>query len=195
MDESVTTWIGLLKAGQEEAALKLWERFFPKLVNLARNKLSGLPRRDADEEDIALSAFHAFCRAATCGRVPDLTNRDDLWRTLVLITSGKALDRRRYQLAQKRGGSREPVKNDLALLEEVVGQEPDPALAALLADECQALLRRLDDHELQQMALLKLEGLTNEEIAGQLGSSLRTVKRRVALIRRSWEEMAAEADA
>ena len=80
------------------------------------------------------------------------------------------------------------------LLEEVISQEPDPAFATQVVDECQTLLRRLDDDELEQIALFKLEGYTNEEIANELSCSLRTVKRRVVLIRRSWETMAAEDD-
>src|SRR5262249_23569689 len=104
MDSSVTTWIGLLKTGQEEAAQRLWERFFPQLLRLASAKLRRRPGREADEEDVALSAFHSFYRAVADDRLPQLSNRDDLWRTLVLITAGKAVELRRYGQAQKRGG-------------------------------------------------------------------------------------------
>src|SRR5262245_48701755 len=181
MASSVTTWIGLLKTGQDEAAQRLWERFFPRLLEVARAKLRGLPRRATDEEDVALSAFHTLCRAATLGRVPQLNNREDLWRTLVLITSGKAVDQKRHQLAQKRGGvppGAADADSELAVLEEVVGKEPDPAFAALVAEQCELLLRRLDDDEMRQIALLKLEGYTTEEIAERLQCSPRTVKRR-----------------
>jgi DNA-directed RNA polymerase specialized sigma24 family protein len=196
VDPSITSWIGLLKTGQASAAQKLWEHFFPRLVELARDKLRGLSRRERDEEDVALSAFHAFCRAATDGRIPQLSNREDLWRALVLITSGKAVDQRRHQLAQKRAGSAQaagtPAQDELALLEEVIGSEPDPAFAALVAEQCQLLLNRLEDDELRQIALLKLEGYTNEETAERQRCSVRTVKRRLALIRRTWEAVGEE---
>lgn len=145
----------------------------------------------ADEEDVALSAFDVFCRAAANGRIPQLNDREDLWRTLMLITTGKAIDLRRHQQAQKRGGK----SDDLELLEEVVGREPDPALATMVAEECQNLFDRLDDNELQQIAISKLEGYTNEEIAGQQCCSLRTVIRRLGLIRRTLESMAEAARA
>ena len=61
---SVTHWINLLKAGEHAAAQPLWERYFPRLVMLARRKLQDGPRRAADEEDVALSAFNSFCAAA-----------------------------------------------------------------------------------------------------------------------------------
>jgi DNA-directed RNA polymerase specialized sigma24 family protein len=194
VDPSITTWIGLLKAGQDDAAQQLWEQYFPRLVELARDKLRGLSRRETDEEDVALSAFHAFYRAAIDGRIPQLNNREDLWRTLVLITSGKAVDQRRYQLAQKRAASPQEVgttaQDELNLLQEVIGNEPDPGFAALVAEQCQLLLSRLEDEELRQIAVYRLEGYSNEEIAERQNCSVRTVKRRLALIRRTWEAVA-----
>src|SRR5947209_3676484 len=76
---SVTHWIGQLKAGEAAAAQPLWEGYFQKMVQLARGKLQGLPRRAADEEDVALSAFDSFCRGAGAGRFPQLSDRDSLW--------------------------------------------------------------------------------------------------------------------
>src|SRR5262249_37281756 len=58
---SVSHWIGQLKAGDHAAAQELWNNYFHRLVGLARKKLEGAPRRAADEEDVALSAFTSFC--------------------------------------------------------------------------------------------------------------------------------------
>src|SRR5262249_7150341 len=69
---SVSEWIGRLKAGDADAAQQLWERYFRRLVGLARAKLRSAPRRAADEEDVALSAFDSFCQAAAQGRFPQL---------------------------------------------------------------------------------------------------------------------------
>ena len=57
---SVTRWLGPLKAGDPAAVQQLWEHYFHQLVDLARAKLQNAPRRIADEEDIALSAFNSF---------------------------------------------------------------------------------------------------------------------------------------
>src|SRR6516165_2981413 len=105
---SVTRWIGDLKAGGGSAAQPLWERYFERLVRLARNKLRSSHRRAAveDEEDAALSAFDSFCRGAAAGRFPRLTDRDDLWRLLVVLTIRKALDQLERHGAAKRGGDR-----------------------------------------------------------------------------------------
>ena len=103
-DDSVSAWLDRLQAGDPSAAHRLWQRYFPRLVGLARQKLRDAPRRVADEEDVALSAFGSFCRAAEAGRFPDLLDRDGLWRLLVVITARKAAHLLRDQGRQKRGG-------------------------------------------------------------------------------------------
>src|SRR6266403_1755718 len=103
-DASVTQWIDRLKAGDPDAAQKLWERYFARLVGLARQKLRSAPRRAADEEDVALSAFDSFCRQAEAGRFPQLLDRDSLWRVLVVVTARKAFHLIRDEDRQKRGG-------------------------------------------------------------------------------------------
>ena len=120
-EASVTLWIDRLKIGDPDAAQKLWERYFRRLVGLARKKLRAAPRRAADEEDVALSAFDSFCRGAEQARFPQLHDR-------------------------------------------------------------------LDSPELRTVAMRKVEGYGNEEIAAQFGCGLRTVERRLRLIRGIWEQ-------
>ena len=101
---SVTAWINLLKGGDAAAIQRLWEAYFPRLVGMARKRLREAPRRAADEEDVALSAFDSFCDGVARGRFPQLTDRDDLWHVLVTITARKALQLLRHEQRQKRGG-------------------------------------------------------------------------------------------
>jgi DNA-directed RNA polymerase specialized sigma24 family protein len=194
---SVTQWIDRLKAGDPDAAQKLWERYFRRLVGLARKKLRAAPRRAADEEDVALSAFDSFCRGAGQDRFPRLQDRLDLWQLLVLLTARKALDLAQHERRLKRGGG--AVLDEAALprpadssaqeaaLEGIESLAPTPAFAAQVAEECRRLLERLDS-ELRNVALRKVEGYSNEEIAAQLGCGLRTVERRLRLIRGIWEQ-------
>src|SRR5262249_13252080 len=105
---SVTCWLGHLKDGDQAAAQPLWERYFSRLVVVARGKLKKLRRTtaDQDEEDAALSAFNSFCDGAARGRFPQLADRDDLWRLLVVITARKALAQAHREGRKKRGGGR-----------------------------------------------------------------------------------------
>ena len=185
-DGSVTTWIHALTEGNDDVAQHLWERYFQRMVELARNKLRASVTRAADEEDVALSAFHSFCSAAAEHRFPRLANRDDLWQVLVVLTARKALDQRKYATRKKRaeGNTR---SLDEAALDTVIGTDPDPAFAVMVADEFRFLLDRLDDPQLQHIAIRKLEGCTNDEIAAEMGCTVRTVGRRLALIRGLWE--------
>ena len=193
---SVTHWMDQLQAGDEAAAQRLWECYFSRLVALARGRLRGAPRRAADEEDVALSAFDSFCRAAESGRFPQLSDRADLWRLLVVITSRKALDLAQRERRKRRGGG--AVLDEAGLgggngsaasqagLDQVVGQEPTPEFAAQVAEECRRLLDRLGDEGLRAVALAKMEGYTNEEIAARLGCVPRTVERKLRMIRKLW---------
>ena len=192
---SVTNWIGQLQAGDSAVAQPLWERYFQRLVLLARKKLQGAPRRAADEEDVALSAFDSFCRAAEDRRFPTLADRDSLWRLLVILTARKALHIIRDECRQKRGGGH--VLNETALgaatpegreagLDEVIGAEPTPDFAAQVAEEYRRLLDLLDSDELRLIAVSRMEGYSTEEIAGRLGCAPRTVERKLQRIRGLW---------
>ena len=193
--DSIANWLVGVKGGDPAAAQALWERYFQRLVGLARKRLRGARRREADEEDVALSAFDSFCRGAAAGRFPQLGDRDDLWRLLVVITARKAADLREREGRLKRGGGKlrgESALSDPAAphdggLEQVVGGEPTPAFAAEVAEECRRLLDKLGDDELRSIAVWKMEGYSNEQIAERLGRALATVERRLRVIRKLWE--------
>jgi DNA-directed RNA polymerase specialized sigma24 family protein len=195
---SVTIWIGRLQDGDPLAAQELWERYFRRLVGLARQKLQGTPRGAADEEDVALSAFGSFCRGADEGRFPQLRDRDDLWQLLVAITAHKALDLVRHETRQKRGGGAvldeaalvDPGRGDAEVsgIEQILGREPSPEFALQVAEECQRLLQCLGDDTLRSVALWKMEGYSNDEIAARLGRAPRTVARKLRRIRTLWSQ-------
>lgn len=187
---SVTHWLHLLPRGDAEAAQRLWQAYFRRLVGLARIKLSGSPLRGSDEEDVVLSAFDSFFRGVEQGRFPQLKDRDNLWSLLVTITARKAMRCQRDENRLKRGGDVEINTGDIAAieLESVVGNEPTPEFAAQLAEECERSLNLLDNEELRSVALWKMEGFTNKEIAEKLPCSPRTVERKLELIRRIWEK-------
>jgi DNA-directed RNA polymerase specialized sigma24 family protein len=192
---SITRWIVGVKEGDLAAAQSLWERYFARMVDLARARLRASGRRDAasDQEDAALSAFDSLCAGLARGRFPQLADRDDLWRLLVVITTRKVQAQARRQYRQKRGGGLVRPASEFAevadgddndLLAQAVGSEPTPEFAAMVAEEYRRLLGRLDDDVLRRVAVLRMEGYTTDAIADQLGCARRTVARQLALIRR-----------
>jgi DNA-directed RNA polymerase specialized sigma24 family protein len=193
---SVANWLVLLKEGDPAAAQALWERYFRRMVALARKRLQGVRLAAANEEDVALSAFASFCQGAMRGKFPQLTDSDDLWRLLIVITARKAIDlrvrqgRRKYHVLGE-SALLDPADPGKGGIEAVVGDEPTPLFAAEVAEECQRLLDKLGDDELRRIAISKLEGYTNREIAEPLGCALATVERRLHLIRSIWKDAAA----
>ncbi len=195
-DGSVTRWIGDLKTRGDSAAQHLWERYFHRLVLLADARLRTARQAGTieDEEDAALSAFDSFCRGAKHGRFPDLADRDDLWRLLVVITLRKVVDQLERRGAQKRGGGH--LVGEAALagsdatdgigLDCLAGNEPSPEIAAMVIDEYRRLRDGLRTQELRQVLDLRLECLTKEEIAERLGCTQQAVKRKLKLIREAW---------
>jgi RNA polymerase sigma factor (sigma-70 family) len=179
-DDTVSEWILDLKAGDSLAVQKLWERYYKRLVGLARRILRNTPCRAADESDVALSAFNSFWHRAAEGKFPRLEDRDDLWKLLMTITVRKAL-----QLSRKE--QRRQATNELDFLkDQIANQEPSPAMVAMINDEFERLFGLLDDERLRRIALLKLEGYRNKEIADRLGRSVSLVERKLQLIRRLW---------
>src|SRR5436190_24319348 len=135
---SVTRWVTALKAGDSAAAQPLWERYHRQLVALARRKLESSRRRAADEEDVVQNAFRSFFKGVAGGRFPQLNDRDNLWRLLVVITARKALDQLAHENSKRRGGgtvqgeswiSSQTPEWDDAAIEQVVGAEPTPEFA------------------------------------------------------------------
>jgi DNA-directed RNA polymerase specialized sigma24 family protein len=192
---SVTNWIAQLKAGDAAAAQPLWERYFGRMVALARKKLQGGRRRERDEEDVALSALNSFCQGAMRGKFPQLADRNNLWPLLVVITARKAIDQIQRERRVGGGGGRErgdSVWHELANgvtgdLEQVVSDEPTPDFLVQVSEECRRLLDKLGDDELRQIAVWKLESYTNPEIAEKLSCSLAKVERRLRVIRKLWK--------
>lgn len=194
---SITTWVQQLREGDKDLPVqKLWERYFQRLVGLARVKLGNRPRRVADEEDVALSAFNSFCQGAVAGKFPQLDDRDNLWRLLVVITARKVYQLNLRNNRQKRGGKQ--VLDEAALtaraesdgsgigLEQFIATEPTPEFAAQAAEAYQHLLALLPSDELRSLAQLKLEGFANEEIAARFGCAARTIERRLGVLRTLW---------
>jgi RNA polymerase sigma factor (sigma-70 family) len=194
IDPQVTHWIASLKAGDANAARRLWEYYFKRLLALARRHVGDVALGGADSEDVAQSVFKSLCLGAERGKFPDVTDRDNLWATLIVMTANKSRDLIRREHALKRGGGH--VLDEAALagsngqvgvIAELVGREPTPQFVVQMFEQCDLLLSHLTEVE-RLTAQLKLQGLTNREIAEEMGCGLRTVERRLEAIRRAWAE-------
>jgi RNA polymerase sigma factor (sigma-70 family) len=203
-DGSVTGWIDALKEGQPDAADALWRRYYQRVVAVARRCLQTAPHQGAeDADDVALSAFYGLCAGAAQGRFEQLSDRVDLWQLLTAITVKKSLSRQQWHGRKKRGGGRivaglsapaggdDVVSNDPDSLPLVLSKEPTPESAAIIQEQFEELLDSLGDATLRQIALWRMDGQSNAEIAQKMGCVVRTVERKIERIRLIWEEIGA----
>jgi len=191
-ERSVANWINELREGNSVAAQQLWQTYYHQLVILARRKLDGRVRLGADEEDVALSALKSFCKAVEAGRYPQIEDPANLWKLLMKITLHKVFHLLRDQNCQKRGGEWKQLESieeadKESVLSQLAGREPSPELAAQFAEEYERLMHKLPNATLTEVAVLRMEGYSNAEIAARLGKTERTVERKLNLVRQIWE--------
>lgn len=198
-DSSITGVLQRLQTGDDRAAAVIWERYFQKLVRLAAHRLRSIPRRAADEEDVALSAMNSFWQGMQDQRFIELANRDELWKLLVTITIRKSNALQRRHFTQNRGSG--DVRGESVFerpgtegaadhpgLADQADDEPTPELAAEFSENVDQLLGLLDKGNLRDVAVLRLEGHSNAEIAERLNKSIGTIERKLGLIRDVWSK-------
>jgi DNA-directed RNA polymerase specialized sigma24 family protein len=194
--DSVTRWIRGLQDGDQEAARPLYERYFQRLIGLARTRLRGVPTGRVSPEDVAAHAFASFCVRLGEGGFGQLRGRDDLWNLLARIVVHKALKAVRFHTAQGRdfrldlslsapgGSAAEPGEAVEVDLQEQKSLSPD--VLAEMNEEVQRRLDSLGDETLRAIALARLEGCSNADIATRLEVAPDTVERKLRRIRAIW---------
>jgi DNA-directed RNA polymerase specialized sigma24 family protein len=70
-------------------------------------------------------------------------------------------------------------------------EQPTPEFAAQLAEQYERLLDVLADDSLRRVAVWKMEGYSNDEVAERLDCSRRTVARKLETMRILWSNEAA----
>ena len=138
--------------------------------------------------------MHCVFRGIEAGRYPRIGDRDDLWRLLMVTTAHKAIHLVRNERRQKRGGKRivltqgDAPAGEEAAIEQVLSREPTPEFAAEVAEQCRRLLNDLPDDDFRRIAVWRMEGYSNEEIAARLQCASRTIERKLRLIRSIWRK-------
>src|SRR3954469_22845734 len=103
-DGSDSSLVRRFRAGEDDAATKLYKRYAERLHRLAqRNTGADLARR-FDAEDVVQSVFRTFFRRLRTG-LYDLPAGDELWRLLLVISLNKIRTLAVYHRAQKRSVS------------------------------------------------------------------------------------------
>jgi RNA polymerase sigma-70 factor, ECF subfamily len=168
-----------LQSGDDQAAAEVYRRFVRRLVGLACRQFEPWTRAKADHEDVVQSAFKSFFARFDRGEFV-LSDWDDLWSLLVVITLRKC---RRRQNALRRG--RRDAAREVALIDgvndeerawEPSDREPTPDEAVMLTELLDIWLRGMTAGE-RAVTELGLQGLSTPQIAERLKRTERTVRR------------------
>ncbi|MBV9122276.1 MAG: sigma-70 family RNA polymerase sigma factor [Planctomycetes bacterium] len=195
-DLSFSDLMARLRAGDQDAAAQVFQRFARQLMTLARRRLDPHLRQKIDPEDVLQSAFRSFFVRNAEGDF-DLANWDVLWGMLALITARKCAKQADYYHAQRRDVRREAEpalrRDESEAGWEAPDHEPTPAEAAVLDELVEELMHGLSDKE-RPILGLRLQGYSVGEIAAQVGRTERTVQRVLQRLRQRVERLYADGE-
>ena len=188
---SVTEWFDGLRSKDPQAQSEIWNRFVSRLIGFADSRLKGRSCPLIDAEDVASMAFYNFFDKSW-EEFESMVNRSDLWQVLTLLAERRIIDEYRKTRAQKNGG-RHLLINESVIgvrnghealgLDGLAGSNTKPDIEVILIEELNERLNSLDDDVLRRIAIEKLQGYRNTEIANKLATSLRSVERKLQVIR------------
>jgi RNA polymerase sigma-70 factor, ECF subfamily len=190
-DAQFTDLLARLRAGDQQAAADLFQRYARRMIGLARRHLDGQLRRKVDPEDVMQSVFKSFFHRHAAGAFA-LENWDSLWALLVTITLRKCGHQLEHFQAACRNLRREETllaAADSASSWEARGSEPTPLEAALLGEVVEQLLRSQSDERERQIVMMSLQGYTPLEISTAVGRSERTVQRVLSRVQHRLERL------
>jgi DNA-directed RNA polymerase specialized sigma24 family protein len=125
------------------------------------------------------------------GRFPDLHNRKELWNLLLTIADRKVIKLRKRERATKRGGGAVVSVTCLATNATDGAVQFDPVDADPTEEEIATVVAEmtegLGDPVLRIIAVRRLQGFTDREIAAELGVTERTVIRKRRRIQAIWQ--------
>ena len=165
-------------------ARQIVERYFDRLLVLARRRISQRLAGRVDPDDVLQSVFRTFFRRVKEGQFV-FAEEDDLCKLLMRITLHKTLRQVAFHKAAKRDPGREAVQGDdhretlLGLLD----REPSPEATVAFLDQLEHFLNQLDP-QTRRIIEMRLQGHANDEIARELGLKYdRKIRRAVERVR------------
>lgn len=195
---SVTRLIPALRAGDERARRRLYDLWMPILTVAAEKQLKKSPNHRGEGEDAANDALKSLYSGIVNDRFPRLKNSRNLWALVFTIMRRKALqiarkdDRRGKKMVLEstlRSGDEGPMTLDTFASKPTSPEmAPDQLMYRMAEELMERLGRRPEQHEVT-VAVMKMAGYTDSDIADILKCTTRQVKRMVEDIRRQWERL------
>ena len=171
------------RAGDQDAARQLFDRYVERLVALARKRISNRLAARVDPDYIVQSVFRTFFGRVRAGQF-QIEHEEDLPKLLMRITVHKTLRQAEFHRAAKRdiGAEAGQDGNPSDALAEMLAREPTPQETFYFLDQLEHFLANLNPQE-RQIVELRMQGFGTEEIAQRLGTYDRKVRRTLERIR------------
>jgi RNA polymerase sigma factor (sigma-70 family) len=168
-----------IRDGSDEAARELLDQYGPHIMRVVRRRLSKELRPKFDSMDFAQAVWASFYSDRI--GLEQLDRPETLIGRLVEMASNKVIDA--YRRRDRQEGQAPPPELPLPEDGSLGHERPDermhtPSQEAMAHD----LWRRLvagQPEDMQEIVRLRLVGLTCDEIAGRLGMTSRSVRRRL----------------
>jgi RNA polymerase sigma-70 factor (ECF subfamily) len=189
-DPSFDELMSRLRAGDDEAARRVFGEYTERLIALARGRLGERLRRKVDPEDVLQSVYKSFFLRQARGQLRP-KGWEGLWALLAVLTlrkCGRWVRRFRTGMRDVRA---EVPADDVADGWEAVARGPAPEEAAMLTELVERLLQGLEGLE-RDVVALALQGATVAQISSQVGRTRRTVQRVLKRTHERLEQMAGE---
>jgi RNA polymerase sigma-70 factor (ECF subfamily) len=171
----------LWRAGDQDAARQLFDRYVSQLVALARRRISQRIAGRVDPEDIVQSVFRTFFHRAREGQF-QIDGPDDLCRLLARITVHKTLRQIAFHKRAKRDATLEAGQGEADHLMAVLSREPTPEETGAFLDELEQLLEKMRPED-RRILEMRMQGYSNVEIAKELKITDRKIRRLMERIR------------
>jgi RNA polymerase sigma-70 factor (ECF subfamily) len=163
--------IARIRAGDEDAARQLYDRYVNRLTGLIRAKTGSKHRALISFEDVAQSVFRSVFRGVKSGDY-DAPPGESLWSLLAIIAVRKLSRERRYHDAHRRDATQTvPLDSQREL-----ATDDQSYVARQLELTVQDLLDGMKEID-QRIFRLRIEGFEVEEIASKVSFSKRSVER------------------
>jgi RNA polymerase sigma-70 factor (ECF subfamily) len=166
-----------LRAGDQDAARQIFQRFAGRLIALAHERLDCLVRRKVDPEDVVQSALKSFFLRYAAGQF-DVGDWNSLWGLLVVITLRKCGREIKHFHGPQHDVRREAAAqagSEATDAWEALADEPTPAEAAMLAETIEQVVGELGPRE-RRVFELRLQGCTVPEISAEVSRTEYTVE-------------------
>jgi RNA polymerase sigma-70 factor (ECF subfamily) len=167
--ELVNRW----RAGDQQAATELFERYQDKLLRMVAARLNQEMLSKLDPEDLVQSIMRSAFRM-TRDEPIEYSSESGFWKWLVSVGINKTLNRIDKETADKRGLSRTTTSG--TAFDDRIGRDPTADEVAEFSDLLQNVLKRLNEPQ-RRLLLAKLDGLSQSEIASLFGVSSKTIQR------------------